>query len=132
MGSTARGTFEVNLAPGAAELDGAVSRFELTKQFHGDFDGTGAGVMLSCGDAQAGAAGYVAIETVRGYLGVLEGGFALQQFGTMQEGSQTLHYEVVPGSGRGELTGIAGQFHLTIDEDGTHRYELEYAINASG
>ena len=128
MTRTASGTFEVSLAPGLAELDGAVGRFELTKRFRGDFDGTGTGVMLSAGDPQAGTAGYVAIETVNGRLGDCEGGFALQQFGTMRGGQQTLHYEVVPGSGDGELTGISGTLHLTIDEDGTHHYELEYDL----
>jgi Protein of unknown function (DUF3224) len=126
MGRTASGTFDVTLAPGVAELDGAVSRFELTKRFHGGFDGTGSGVMLSAGDPQAGTAGYVAIETVNGRLGDRAGGFAFQQFGTMSGGNQTLHYEVVPGSGFGELTGISGTLLLTIDEDGTHHYELEY------
>jgi hypothetical protein len=116
------------LVPGTAELDGAVGRFELTKRFHGDIDGTGVGVMLSAGDPQAGAAGYVAMETVRGHLGGREGSFALQQFGIMRAGSQTLHYEVVPGSGDGELTGMSGTLHLTIDANGTHFYELEYDL----
>ncbi|MBO0847337.1 MAG: DUF3224 domain-containing protein [Nocardioides sp.] len=42
----------------------------------------------------------------------------------MHGGSQTLHYEVVPGSGRGALQGISGTFHLEVQADGTHRYEL--------
>ncbi len=126
--STARGTFDVELSPMPPELDGAVSRFALTKRFHGDIDGTGAGVMLSAGDPQTGTAGYVAIETVRGRLGGRSGTFALQQFGTMRAGSQALHYEVVPGSGGGDLAGISGTFHLTIGEDGTHRYALDYEL----
>jgi hypothetical protein len=126
--TTASGTFDVSLVPGVAELDGTVGRFELTKRFHGDFDGSGTGVMLSAGDPQAGTAGYVAIETVKGRLGDREGGFAFQQFGTMSGGHQTLHYEVVPGSGYGELAGISGILRLTIDEDGTHHYELEYDL----
>jgi hypothetical protein len=128
MANTAKGTFDVTVRPGAAELDGAVGRFELAKTFRGDLEGTGTGVMLSAGDPQAGAAGYVAIETVRGRLGEREGGFAMQQFGSMHEGSQTLHYEVVPGSGSGRLTGITGSLHLDVDEDGAHRYELRYDV----
>jgi hypothetical protein len=124
----ARGTFDVQLQPGKPELDGAVSRFELSKTFHGDLEGTGAGVMLSAGDPQSGSAGYVAIETVRGRLHGREGGFALQQMGLMLDGSQTLHYEVVPGSGDGELQGITGTMHLTIDDDGMHRFELNYEL----
>ena len=128
MTSTARGTFEVTMRPGAAELDGAVARFELEKTFAGDLEGTGTGVMLSAGDPQAGAAGYVAVETVRGRLGGREGGFALQQFGTMHPSGQVLHYEVVPGSGTGELAGITGTLHLDVDDDGTHRYALEHDV----
>ncbi len=45
---------------GSAELDGAVTRFELFKTFHGDLQGTGTGVMLPGGDPKAGEAGYVA------------------------------------------------------------------------
>jgi len=62
MVNTASGIFDVTMQPGPAELDGAISRFELSKTFRGDLQGTGAGVMLSGGDLQAGAAGYVAIE----------------------------------------------------------------------
>jgi len=39
-----------------------------------------------------------------------------------------LHYEVVPGSGSGQLDGLTGILHLNIDEDGAHRYELEYEL----
>ncbi len=128
MVDTARGTFAVTMQPGPAELDGAISRFELSKAFHGDLKGTGVGVMLSGGVLQVGAAGYVAIETVDGNLGGRQGSFALQQFGSLHGGSQTLHSEVVPGSGSGQLDGLTGTLHLNIDEDGTHRYELEYQL----
>lgn len=126
VSTVARGTFEVDLKPGPPELDGSISRFELSKTFHGDLEGVGAGVMLSHGDPRTGSAGYVAIETVSGHLGDRHGSFALQQFGTMRAGSPTLHYEIVPGSGEDELEGISGTFRLKIEDDGTHRYELEY------
>ncbi len=116
------------MTPGQPEVGGAVSRFDFTKTFHGGLDGTGFGVMLSGGDPQAGAAGYVAIETFDGRLDQRSGGFALQQFGTMHDGSHTLHYAVVPGSGHGELEGMTGTFNLTVDDAGTHRYELEYEV----
>jgi hypothetical protein len=126
--SQARGTFDVDLKPGAPELGGAVGRFDFTKTFHGDLDAEGAGVMLSAGDPRQGSAGYVALETLTGRLEGRAGGFALQQLGMVVDGAQTLTYEVVPGSGVGELTGIVGTLHLTIDDDGVHRYELDYRI----
>jgi hypothetical protein len=128
MAGIAQGTFDVTIQPGAAELDGAVNRFELAKTFTGDLRATGTGVMLAAGDPGIGSAGYVAIEIVVGRLGDRDGGFALQQFGTMHAGEQTLHYEVVPGSGSGGLAGITGTLHLVIDDDGTHRYELRYDL----
>ncbi len=100
----------------------------LSKTFHGDLQGPGTGVMLSGGDPQAGEAGYVAIETVRGQLGERQGGFALQQFGLMHAGSQTLHYRVVPGSGSGPLAGLAGNLLLDIGDDGIHHYQLDYDL----
>ncbi len=84
--------------------------------------------MLSGGDPQAGAAGYVAIETVDGSLGGRQGRFALQQFGSVHGGAQTLYYEVVPGSGNGQLDGLTGTLHLDIDEGGSHHYQLKYEL----
>lgn len=69
MMGTARGTFDIKIEQAPPELEGAVNRYDFTKTFHGDLAGSGAGVMLSCGDPESGAAGYVAIETVRGRLG---------------------------------------------------------------
>jgi Protein of unknown function (DUF3224) len=116
------------MTPGPPELQSAVNRFDFRKTFYGDLQAEGAGLMLSCGDPQTGTAGYVAIETVQGSLGDRRGGFALQQIGMMRAGEQTLQYVVVPGSGDGALEGIAGTFHLTVEGNGTHRYELEYDL----
>lgn len=126
--NVARGTFQVTLVPGSSELGGAVHRFEITKTFHGDLSGTSTGVMLSAGDPQSGEAGYVAVEVVDAALTGRAGRFALQQFGTMHDGAQTLYYEIVPGSGSGELATITGRLLLTIDAEGTHHYELEYSV----
>lgn len=128
MTTTAHGTFDVTMRPGAVELDGAINRFEMSKTFRGDLEGTGFGLMLSAGDPQTGAAGYVAIETVEGHLGGRQGSFALQQLGSASGGSQTLRYEVVPGSGRDGLVGLTGALRLTTDADGAHHYELEYRL----
>ncbi len=128
MTNFARGTFEVEMTPGNAEVGGAIGRFDFTKTFRGDFEGTGVGLMLSGGDPQSGSAGYVAMETVHGRLKGREGGFVLQQFATMRNGSQTMHYEVVPGSGSGDLKGLTGMLHLRVDEDGIHHYDLEYQV----
>ena len=56
------------------------------------------------------------------------GSFALQQFGQMIDGTQKLLYEIVPGSGTGELKGISGTLELEV-VDGLHRYDLEYSLH---
>lgn len=128
MRQTARGTFDVELVPEEPELGGAVRRFRFTKTFRGGLAGSGAGVMLSSGDPASGSAGYVAVETVDGVLGDQSGQFALQQMGLMHAGAQSLVYEVAPGSGAGDLEGIVGTLRLDVDDDGTHRYELDYEL----
>lgn len=105
-----------------------ISRFELSKMFHGGLEGTGVGIMLSGGDPRAGAAGYVAMEAVRGRLDGREGGFLLHQFGTMRDGVSTLRCEIVPDSGDGDLAGFAGVRHRDVLEDGTHRFALDYEL----
>ena len=116
------------MRPGPPELDGGISRFEMTKTWRGDLQGTGGGVMLSAGDPHVGAAGYVAIETVDGRLDGVQGSFALLQFGSMANGSQTLQYQVAPGSGTGHLAGLTGVLVLEIDQGGAHHYQLEFDL----
>ena len=115
--------FTVELTPAAALLDGT-GRFDLTKRWSGDIVGTSEGVMLASGDPRSGSAGYVALERFVGTVGTATGTCAFQQYGMMVEGEQVLHYEVVPGSGTGGLSGLSGPVHLVVDPDGTHRVTL--------
>jgi hypothetical protein len=126
VSTSARGTFEVTLTPHPPDPSG-IGRLDLAKTWSGDLAGTGQGLMLSAGDPAQGRAGYVALEVVEGTLHGRSGSFAFQQLGVMRDGDQELHYLVVPGSGTGDLAGIAGTLALTIDERG-HTYELTYAL----
>jgi hypothetical protein len=127
MVNTARGIFAVTMQPGPAELDGAISRFELSKTFHGDLQGTGAGVMLSGGVLQAGAADYVAIETVDGNLRGRPAS-RCSSSGRCTAGRRrcTTRWCRAPAAAR--WTGSPASCTSNIDEDGTHRYELEYEL----
>lgn len=125
---TATGTFEVHLSPQTSEADGAIYRFGLTKTWTGDITAEGRGVMMSGGDPANGNAGYVAIELVVGTLEGREGTFLLQQFGDLDRGAETLHYQVVNGSGTGALADLRGRLDLTIDDSGVHRYTLQYDL----
>lgn len=129
---SATGVFEIDLTPQPSEAEGQIHRFGFTKTWAGDLVATGVGVMLAGGDPATGNAGYVAIETINGTLLGREGGFLLQQFGDLAEGAETLHYQVVNGSGTGDLVGLAGVMDLDIDEYGTHRYLLEFNLPEQG
>ncbi|HWE86864.1 MAG TPA: DUF3224 domain-containing protein [Terracidiphilus sp.] len=124
---TAHGTFTVNvcsLPPAPAE---GLARFSINKQIHGDLEATTQGEMFSAGNPKQGSAGYVAIEVVTGSLSGRAGTFALQHFATMDARGPLMQVIVVPGSGTGELAGIAGTFTIRI-ENGQHFYDLDYTL----
>ena len=128
MTEHAQGTFDVTITPQAPD-DSGIGRFDVVKRWDGDLDGTSTGLMLSAGDPAKGSAGYVALEAFTGTLHGREGTFAFQQLGVMRPEGQELRYDVVPGSGAGGLTGIEGTLTLTIDEDGTHAYDLVHTLS---
>jgi len=72
-------------------------------------------------------AGYVAIEVVTGTLAGKHGSFALQHSATVDANGPRMTVTVVPGSGTGELKGIAGTFTIRI-EGGQHFYDFDYTL----
>jgi hypothetical protein len=133
MSSRASGTFEVKLTPEAQASTGGAAglgRLAIDKLFHGDLAASSKGEMLAAGTPVEGSAGYVAIEIVSGTLNGRSGTFALQHSGTMTRGAPHLTVTVVPDSGTGELTGLAGQMDIKITK-GQHSYDFEYTLAES-
>ena len=123
----ASGTFSVKVAPLTPAPAEGLSRFSIDKEIHGDLEATTKGEMFSGGDPKKGLAGYVAIEVVTGTLAGKHGSFALQHSATMDANGPKMTVIVVPGSGTGELAGIAGTF--TIHIEGTrHSYDFDYTL----
>jgi Protein of unknown function (DUF3224) len=128
--SHASGTFDVKLMPQAGEdgADAGLGRMSIDKQFHGDLEGTSKGFMLSsAATVVKGSGGYVAMERVTGTLKGRAGSFVLQHSGTMTRGTPQLSVTVVPDSGTGQLTGLAGTLTIKIDQ-GKHSYEFDYTL----
>jgi Protein of unknown function (DUF3224) len=126
----AKGTFVVEMKPQGEPRDSdgvSLGRMSLDKRFEGDLHAKGSGEMLTALTPVKGSAGYVAIERVVGTLNGRAGSFVLQHTGTMNAGAQQLSITVVPDSGTGALSGMAGVFKLKI-EGGHHLYELEYSL----
>jgi uncharacterized Ntn-hydrolase superfamily protein len=131
MTTHARGTFDVKLNPlPAYDTAGGspLGRMSIDKQFHGDFEATSKGEMLTAGTGVNGSAGYVAIERVTGTLQGRSGSFILQHNGTMTRGEPQLTITVVPDSGTGQLAGLAGRMSITI-ADGKHSYDFDYTLS---
>jgi hypothetical protein len=123
----AHGTFTVSVKPLTPPPAEGLGRFSIDKDIHGDLEATTKGEMFSGGDPKQGVAGYVAIEVVTGSLAGRHGSFALQHSATMDKSGLKMTVIVVPGSGTGELKGIAGTFTIHI-ESGQHSYDLEYTL----
>ena len=70
----------------------------------------------------------MAIERVTGTLKGRSGAFTLLHLGTMKRGRDfNLTIYVVPDSGTGQLTGLAGKMAIII-ADGKHSYEFDYTL----
>lgn len=105
-------SFEIDMTPGDAFVVDS-GRMNFTKTWNGAMFGHGEGVMLSAGNPTTGTAGYVALEKFTGTIDGRNGTCFLQQLGAMTGGHQDLRYQVVPGSGTGDLEGITGVLDLT-------------------
>src|ERR1700722_7705881 len=114
----ATGTFTVKTDPQPPDEKGggaAIGRMLLDKQFHGDLEATSKGTMLAAGTGAKGSSGgYVALEIVTGTLKGRSGTFVLQHSATMNRGVPNLSVTVVPDSGTGQLTGLAGKMNIII------------------
>jgi hypothetical protein len=130
MSKRASGTFEVKITPQAQQEkaeNGSFGRMLLDKQFHGDIEAVGKGEMMVAGTEVKDSAGYVALERVAGKLNGRSGAFILQHSGIMTRGVGQLSVAVVPDSGTGQLTGIAGTMAIKI-VDGKHLYDFDYTL----
>lgn len=123
----AHGTFTVDVHPLTPPPADGLSRYSINKVIHGDMEATTKGEMFGGGDPRQGAAGYVAIEVVTGTLGGKQGSFALEHLATMDATGPKMQVIVVPGSGTGDLKGIAGTFTIRI-EGKEHFYDFDYSL----
>ncbi len=125
MPQRASGSFEVKLEPMSSD---AFPRLKLSKQFHGDLEGTSAGEMMSVEGAVEGSGAYAAIERFTGTLRGRTGSFALIHNGTMRRGGEfSMIIRVVPDSGTGELAGLTGTMEIVL-EGRDHFYHLDYTL----
>jgi len=119
------GVFEVNLEPQNDEATPA-GRMTVNKQYFGGMVGTGVGQMISKRIPE-GVAIYFAVEEFDGTVDGKQGAFTLVHSGKMSADTQSLEVTIVEGSGKGELSGIAGSLEIILEQD-AHKYVLEYTL----
>jgi hypothetical protein len=109
------------------DADGVeVSRVHISRTLSGDLEGESVAELLIA-KAEAGG-GYVGHDRVTGSLQGKTGGFVLQHTGLMGPDGVTNTGTIVPGTGSGELAGIAGEGTMLADDEGNHTLTLAYEL----
>ena len=125
----AKGTFNPELQPvDFFKAQAGCGRMTIDKSFKGALEGHSYGEMLSSMGSPDGNAVYVAVERFEGSLEGKRGAFSLMHYGRMDNGEDSLVFEVVPGSGTEGLKDIQGSVSIDIDDSGVHSYTFEYDI----
>jgi hypothetical protein len=127
----AKGSFEVVMQPEPPyeSSDGiTLARVSIDKRFTGPLEATGKVQMLAARTPVETSAGYVAMERIDGTLDGRRGAFVVAHVGLMARGARSLSIQIVPDSGSGELTGIAGKMDIQL-VNGKHFYEIDYTFD---
>lgn len=130
----AKGTFDVKMGPADLsefEKKAELGRYTIDKVWHGDFEGTSLGEMVSASESTTGAMAYVAMEKMNGKLAGKVGTFLLMHQATMRKSapkSAVMKIVIVPQSGTGDLQGIQGTLTIEIDATGKHSWTLDYEL----
>ncbi len=104
-----------------------LTRAHITKSLHGDLSGTG-NLMYVMTYLDIGNASFIGFEKVVGSLGGRTGSFVLRHTGSYDGEKATAEYEVVPGSGTGELTGLAGTGGFSAGDAAEHDMTFDYEV----
>jgi hypothetical protein len=103
--------YEPSVYDQPAEGPGLV-RIHVEEEFSGDIAGSGVAEFLQTSRSES-EASFVGVERVTGTLGGRAGSFVFQDEGTLEDGTVSGSWFVVPGSGTGELRGLRGEGGFT-------------------
>ena len=104
-----------------------LTRAAVTKTFAGDIAGEGHVEYLMMYRSD-GSATFVGLERVVGQVAGKAGSFVLQRTGVFENGVAKETYSVVPGSGTGELRGLAGDGSTAVGHGMEHAFTLSYEL----
>lgn len=105
-----------------------VGHARLHKTFAGDIVGASIVNMLAATAGDQESRAYVAMEEFDVAVDGRAGTFVLMHHGIQGGANDGASWTIAPGSGAGELEGIAGTAQLSQGDDGSHSLVLEYAL----
>jgi hypothetical protein len=103
-----------------------LSRVHISRTFTGDLAGESTAEILIA--KSEGGGGYIGHDRITGTLGGKSGGFVFQHGGIMGPAGVSNTGTIVPGTGTGELEGIAGEGTMLADDEGNHTLTLAYEL----
>jgi hypothetical protein len=108
--------------------DAKITQAAITQEFEGELTATGAAhlVMTYQPDGTARFAGYQAFG---GDLGGKRGSFVMAADGGFEGGVARTHFEVVAGSGTGDLAGLSGSGDAEVGSEPPGTLTLEYELS---
>jgi uncharacterized protein DUF3224 len=104
-----------------------LTRASVSKTLTGDIEGDGHVEYLMMYRSD-GTATFIGLERVNARIGGRSGSFVLQRNGAFEGGLAKETYTVVPGSGTGELSGLAGEGHTSVGHGMEHPFALTYEL----
>ena len=105
-----------------------LTRATVIKTYSGDLDGEGTmEYVMTYSDEKT--ATYVGLERVVGRLGDREGSFVMKDVGTFKDGVAASAFEIVPGSGTGDLAGLSGNARVDAVHADTQEMSLDYDLD---
>ena len=104
-----------------------LTRASVSKTYSGDIAGDGHVTYLMIYRSD-GSATFLGLERVVGQISGRTGSFVLQRTGVFEGGLAKESYAVVPGSGTGELLGLAGEGSSAVGHGLEHPFVLDYEL----
>lgn len=113
---------------GEANSGPKLARATVSNAFHGDLEGRGTLEYLMVYHDDESAT-FIGLEQVVGRLGGREGSFVLQHSGIYRDSVATGTWAVVPGSGTGDLSGLAGEGGFEARHGEPASYTLRFTLD---
>jgi hypothetical protein len=105
-----------------------LTRATVIKTYSGDLEGEGT-MEYVMAYASGTSAIFVGIERVDGRLDGRTGTFVMKDAGTFEDGVAASSFEIVEGSGTGDLRGISGRASVDAVKADTQSMTLEYELD---